>query len=73
MKNYEALLGVVVIASLIILATKELANVSDSRFAVNLSKSLNIPRIIVVALFVAMIILGIMEILGLLPYDSIEF
>jgi len=61
------ILGVVVVITLILLAAKELAMISNTEFAVRLSKSLNVPIIIMVLLFVLLIALGIMEILWTEP------
>lgn len=55
--------GAVVVTLLILLATKELAMINDTKSSVHLSKSLNVPIIIMVALFVLLLALGMTEIL----------
>lgn len=55
--------GAVVVTSVILLAMKELAMISNTKFAVRLSKSLNAPIIIILALFVLLLTLAVMEIL----------
>ena len=67
MRVDEFTLGVVIVAALILLATKEVSMTSDTRLAARLNKSLNVPIIIMVALFVLLLALGIMEILQTMP------
>ena len=63
MRVDEFSLGVVIIAALILLATKEVSMISDTKLAARLNRSLNMPIIVMVALFVLLLALGIMEIL----------
>lgn len=55
--------GAVVVISVILLAAKELAMINDTEFALRLSKSLNAPITIILALFVLLLTLAVMEIL----------
>lgn len=57
------ILGIIIIVSLILIATKELAMTSEMRFAVNLSRSLTAPILIIAMMFVLLIVLEIVGIL----------
>ena len=60
-------LGVIVVTTLVLLVAKELAMINGTEFSLQLSKYLNIPIIIMVAIFVLLLALGVMEILQIKP------
>ncbi|OGO23654.1 MAG: hypothetical protein A2144_01500 [Chloroflexi bacterium RBG_16_50_9] len=59
--------GIIVITSLALLAAKEMAMISGTRFSRHLGKILNIPIFIMVAVFVVLLALGTMDILRTAP------
>jgi len=61
------IIGTVIVTSLILLAAKELTKINDTWYSVRLSKLLNVPIIIMVALFIVLVAIGIMGILRTAP------
>ena len=57
------ILGSIVVTSLILLAAKELAMMSENESAARLSKLLNLPLIIMLIIFILLLSFGIVEIL----------